>query len=337
VVLEKRDLTLAGFFTEREWLAANKGDALVVPYRGLDTSKASILLVHGLGPVLLMRDLAERLHDKDRQVLFAFYDNMGTPPQESGYQLAKDLLRICQCHYREAMRLDVVGHSLGGIVARCVLNYLHEPEWLGESKTDNWRLDERPMTNRFRTIDAPFSGFGNRMPLSPSSARRTIAFLGGILDIFGLDGVMELYADSEMFQKLFSVELEGVGFQNHAAFRPGRKDFVLSFAELTPEQARSMVLAIVEELEPESARLRNLLRAIREDSRYSALRDGVRLAREAGDISLNRAPTSVLTRRLAAIYFEAMPTFESRHISMVRDKTDTDFDVVDHLVRELCK
>lgn len=337
MILEKRDLTLAGFFTEREWLAANKGKALVVPYRDLDSTKSAVLLVHGLGPMLLMQDLAERLHDKGKQVLFALYDNLGTPPQESGRQLAGDLSSICRRHYREAMCLDVIGHSMGGIVARCVLNYLHEPKWFGEDSVFDWMLDARPLMNRFRTIDAPFSGFGRRMDMNPNSAKRTIAMLNGILDIFGLDGIMEFYSDSELFQKLFTVELEGVRFQNHAAFRPGRKDFVLSLAELTPDQARTVVLAIIEdEKEPESARLRNLLSALREDTRYCALRDGVCRSYEAGDIPLEQAPTNAITRQLAAIFIEVMPTFDARHIGMVLDKPDVDFDVVDHLVRELC-
>ncbi len=269
---------------ERRWLESSGGRASLRAYRRFDPSQPPVVVVHGFGPIFLVGGLVRRLHRAGRQVIVACYDNEKTAPSESGTQLAGELAGLRADHYAEGTPLDVVAHSLGGVVGRCAVNALHEPGWLSGAVGGCDRGGWGPI--RLRTVDSPLNGYGEES----SSNRRMRAFRDSPL--------REMYADSPMMRRLWSVELRDVDFRNHATFvRGGRIDWVRSAPELPTEQPEQLVDALGGGTGPEEPTLRNLVRALRADARFPQLREGL----EAG-------------RPFVEAFDAAMPRTRGRHI-----------------------
>ena len=291
---------------EKRWLRSSGGRASLRPYRGFDPARPPVVVVHGFGPIFLVGGLVRRLHRAGRQVLVACYDNEGTAPSEAGAQLAGELARLRADHYDPGTPLDLVAHSLGGVVSRCALNALHEPGWLegvvGAGDRGGWgRI-------RHRTADSPMNGYGEES----SSNRRMRAFRDSPL--------REMYADSPMMRRLWSVELPDVDFRNLATFtRRGDVDWVRSAPELEPEALEALSAALTGPKEPAEPTLRNLARMLRADARFEQLRAGL----EAGS-------------GFVEAHDAAMPRSRGRHIWLLfRSCCQGPATVIGRLVEEL--
>ncbi len=318
-----------GFTVEKRWLKKNGYRALIAPYMRFRDSKVPVVIIHGYGPAFLVRPLTLRLHRCSRQVMIVFYDNENTAPHESGRQIAQALVGIRDRYYKVGQPMDLLAHSMGGIVGRCALNYMQDPGWLGKPNAIMTReIGGGYGPIRFRTADTGIDGYG---------ATSDDEDLNEVVEESKESPLAEMYADSPVFQRLYSVKLPNVDFQNTAAYRRKNRDidYANSFPELTPERARRVVTSIVNGSEPLEPQLRNLVRGLRSDSRYDTLCQAMRVAVSNQRISLVRKPTKQFLSVVTKIYDRVMPRVRGKHIWLLRDSRLRKDEIVDRWVREL--
>jgi pimeloyl-ACP methyl ester carboxylesterase len=313
---------------ETDLLARHGNQALLASYGTFRPDRSPVVLVHGMrgsGPEL--KALAERLEAAGRQVLFALYDDVGTETHENARQLAA-ALRDLRARFGDEMPLDIVAHSMGGIVARGALNYLEKPDWLGPSDAVS-----EPCAGfgpvRLRTVDTPWHGYRRE---EPSGVFGWVTGLKNALktaiQMMGARGFLDMRASSAMFEKLYEPRLTGVDIVNHAA--RGALDAVLSVPELPANVALELAKHIAGGPEPTALPLRNLARALASDARYEALRTAVESAVTRGELGEGEMARSALTR----LYEAAMPRFDGTHASVLEDRPG-DGDLVDVITAEL--
>lgn len=326
-----------GYNQEKKVMAAHGGKALVLPYgrkpEDFDPSKPPVLLVHGYGPALLMRDLADRMEKEGYQVFVAFYDNENVQPHESGKQIADQLAKLRAEYYPEGQPFDVIGHSMGGLVARCALNYLAEPGWLEDAPEGvDWPEDGGFGKVRLRTVDTAIDGY--------SWDNETPALLK-VMDEAKTDSeddIDDMFVASKMYENLYSVPLDSVDFQNIVAYnKQGKEDWVRSLLELKPSLACEVCRCLRDGTEPENLQLRNLTRGLRADSRGEALRAELVRAEQQGRLELDAFPTGEFMPALAKVFDKVMPRVEGRHIWLLTDKRFREDDAVDRLVQSLAQ
>lgn len=330
-ICQRIHLSNFGFAVEKRWLKENGHEALIAPYMRFSESKVPVVIIHGYGPAFLIRPLVLRLHRCSRQVMIVFYNNMDTAPHENGRQIAQALINMRDRHYRVGQPLDLLAHSMGGIVGRCALNYMQDPGWLGDPRAVMTReIGGGYGPIRFRTADTGIDGYGESSNDDD---------LNDVVEESKESPLAEMYADSPMFRKLYSVDLPNVDFQNTAAYRRKNKDidYANSFPELSPESARLVVVAVVNGSEPQEPQLRNLVRGLRADSRYDTLCQAIRMAVANQRISLVQTPTADFLKAVTGIYDRIMPRVRGKHIWLLRDTRLRKDEIVDRWLRELAR
>jgi pimeloyl-ACP methyl ester carboxylesterase len=318
-------------------LRATNNKALIMPFESFNASKRPLLLIHGVGTPMLTKDLATRFDEAGLQVLVVFYDDLGVAPHLNGRQIASKLNAIREEFYSKDSELDIVAHSMGGIVARCCLNELQDPKWRDPGNTSVGSPRAGFKHVRIRTIDTPWSGFGPDDATEYDPDDEDNKKILRIMKLLGVEGAWDLAAGGETMNKLYDVELQGVDLQNLVAYRPGKKDWVPSLPECEPKEARlvGLCLAYGNKMPELRVKLRNLYFGLRQDSRFPALRQALHRALVDKSLDLKSEANAQLVKELTRIHDAVMPRFVGRHITIVIDKENDAEDLVDYLVSEL--
>jgi len=342
-IVSPRDLSMTFLKpAETKYLEEHNNKATVLPYGSFDPDKKPVVLIHGFGPSFLEKDMADELKNKGRQVFIVYYDTENTKPHENSKQIAEELDKIRQKYYPEGKELDIVGHSMGGVVARGALNYLHDPNWLSNSNNpDAYKpADINPEkvgfgNIRLRTVDTAIDGYYD-LNKCEELAKKIDGFKSGPLS--------EMSSDSDMFQSLYSVPLPDVDFQNITASNIWNKeDWVLSFPELQPKDAMTVIESMTQGKEPEHPQLRNLLRGLRADTNYPKLENAIKQSVQNGtlkptiDKDGNVTNSKELMKEISKIYTSTMQTVKGDHIWLMSNHPFRNDDAVDMLTKELGK
>lgn len=312
-ILSSLDIEAAESFESRalargQWLAA---------WTRFEPTKAPLLLIHGTGdsPARFAR-IVEALAPTDRPILFALYDDTRTPIERSALGLAHALQRL-NARYPRGVGLDIVAHSMGGIVARACLNELQDPS----SRADRSALEPRAGFGpiRLRSIDTPWDGYDG-----PNDD--VFYDILGPIRFFIPGAVGSMRASSALFRGLFSIPLAGVRFANIQAMNGSAK--VRSVCDLTPNDRLQLIRRLIRGTRPESARLLNMARSIEHDERFDQLRAALWSAIQRRQISETRADE---TRELSNLYAKVYPTFRGSHESVVANPALIRY-LTDHLI-----
>ncbi len=299
-VLDAEGLTEA---SEREILRAHGGRVTLGAYGDFDARRPPVVLVHGInGAPDTLRAVAERLRDEGKQVLIAFYDDRGTGVPESGAQLARALQGLRR-HYPTERSLEIIGHSMGGIVARSALNSLAQPSWNGEDS--EFAADPRAGFGQvqLRTVDTSWAGFQHE-PDFVSFLRPVIRFF---MKLFGWRAAFDMRGNSEMYHNLYRPRLEGVEIHDIAA-RQEEPDAVTSLPDLSEAQAATIARFVLSGEEPSDPRTRNMALGLAQDQRFEALRAELRRLEREGHAA---GPS------LIEAYERIMPRIEGSHTSIL--------------------
>lgn len=316
-VLSPRDLEEA---TESRLLDEAGFEARILPYRSFDARKRPVLLVHGIdGAGGHLRDLADGFVAKGRQVFFVLYDDRGTLTHESGHAVARALVRLRDEHYAKGASLDIVAHSMGGVVARAALNTLQDPSWMG----DDSGVERAPRAGfgpiRLRTVDTPWDGGAHEPKWLGILAPVTKFFFW----LFGWLGAFEMRGSSDMFDRLHETSLAGVEFQNIAA-RQASADGIRSVDDLNDQELLALGHFILEGRPPRDLRTRNFARSWADDSRFLDLRAALEQAWLQSPTSSQRA------RALRRVHDEIMPSVVGSHTGVLASGS-----LAHRLIREL--
>lgn len=306
------DASSLGEENERRILRAAGRECVIAAYGDFDPNRPPVVLVHGIdGSPEDLNDIAARLQREGKQVLIAFYRDRGRATHESGQDLARELARVRQAHYRPGTRLDMVAHSMGGIVTRAALNELANPAWMGEANdaTANPRAGFGEVN--VRTVDTPWDGFGNEpeIPVLGPIIRAVTKFF---MTLFGWRGAFDMRGNSDMFQHLYEQRLDGVSIENTAARQPGEQDDIRALPDLDDEELDQIWRFLVAGTPPESHRARNMAGALRQDARFAELRRAAR-ASGARDAAARRTA-------LRSTYDRVMPRITGSHTSVLHDR-----------------
>lgn len=278
----------------------------LVPIDGGGGRGRPLLLVHGLdGSGADLRDVAAAFRDKGRPVFLFVYDSRAQSLSESGANLAREVRALQKSARLDSKHLDVVAHSMGGLVAREMVNDLGG----GEVPISELRL---------RMIDSPVEGMASS---APRWVQRIVA---AVLRFFGTHSIPDLLSSSAFLQQLHRPLPDGVDLRIHMSTESGSFD-VHSVPELSVDERRAFARLLRGEERPKGHdRPAHLYRALREDGRFD---DFLRRFRAA---DRSESPESAVTRA----YDEAFPRFEGTHAGILRDTPSAD-DLVDTLLREL--
>ena len=313
-------------------IPANNRPALLVAVGGFDPTRPPVVLVHGYNGA--PADLTTRLTASGKQVLLLAYDDRSKYTHDSGRELALAIAGVRAKYYPAGTPLDIVAHSMGGIVAHCALNYLQNPKWLpGE--------DGAPSTPRggfahmrLRTIDTPLDGFGSehRIPVL-SAIADFFAWLAFVL--IGRQALYDMSADSKMFEYLYEPRLEGVSVKNFAAKQPDKPDNIRSIPDLDAEEllALARFCASGGRERPYHLRTRNLAGSLMRDDRFfdKLCPRVIEEVAPRGTLSLTDAKKA---HRFSELYDEVMPRETGTHESVKNDDLTRNDDLVDQIVRE---
>lgn len=142
-IAQAGDLTEA---REQEIVRANGGRGVLVPYGRYDPTAEPLVIVHGVrGAPSNMRGIIDRYSDpnhpdrapgeRPRQVYIYYYDDRRSSVPAAGRDLANHVGRIGERHRVDhnrsndpnvRQRVQIVGHSMGGIVSREAMNQLSQ-------------------------------------------------------------------------------------------------------------------------------------------------------------------------------------------------------------------
>lgn len=303
---------------ERALLDGAGRSVVLAALEDFDARKPPVVLVHGIaGSADDLRDLAARLRAAGRQVLIAFYDDKGTRVPANGAALAAELAAVRARHYAEGRPLDIVGYSMGGIVTRCALNTLEDPQWLDAGAAG--AAVPRAGFGRVRvlTIDTPWEGGGG--PDLPPVLRDIVQFFMGL---FGGLGAFDMMSHSKMFEHLYEVPLHGVELQNHAAREDGDPDSIRSIPDLHHHELAVLARFVAQGVLPRAGRVSNIARGLAQDERFAALRERYLASDQTAEA-------------LVQAYEATMPRFRGDHVSVLSDGPG-EADLIDHIVRALC-
>lgn len=314
--------------TEQRLVRENGGRGLIRPYKGFDPAANPLILVHGMkcsAEVLapLLGALSART---SRQPYVFVYDDTGRYLDRSGDDLARALDDLRREHLVDK-RPDVqlIAHSMGGVVARCALDSLADPAWFPEfyGKTPTGeparvrgtepeavrgiRL-ERRLADEFRhvdllTVDTPWHGFAE----PHIQVRHAMEQEASFVDMVSNGAVMNL-VNTVPLPAHFSV--------NHveADNRAGGVDLdkVIGLGELSPEDLELVVLFFKGDdgAFAGRSRIENQLRALRSEEDFPILEERLR----------SEAASGVLTpARFLALAANAVPRVAGSHNSVLEN------------------
>lgn len=316
---------------EKAFLERNGGQAGLLPYRQYDPSRAPVVVVHGVGGSFeMLKSLADRLDASGKQVYFAAFDTTGTEVHENGKQLASAMAGLARDGYAsKAKPFDMVCHSMGGIVGRAALNYLQDPNWMGDAAPG--ATSERDLLGkvRLRSLDTTWDGFVHESEKTPSFVAKTVKWA---MDTFGVKGLYEMRGSSDLFKKLYSVTLENADLQNTAARQPGKQDSMRALPDLEAKELLAVARFIATGEAPQEPRTRNMAGGLAQDSRFPALKQAVNEAVRTGRLSLEEPSKA---SELSRLYDEVMPRAVGSHLGIAQDDPEDLNDPVDRLVSEL--
>lgn len=302
---------------EEALLGANHGAGLLAPIARFDPAARPVVLVHGIkGHPGELRPLAEHLLLSPRRLQpYAFvYDDLGRYLDHSGDDLAHGLTALARHHPRPAPVL--VAHSMGGIVARCALNSLTDPQWFPVQRRDAHptRL-AAPCIADFAAIDllavdTPWSGFMSpRVDLRALWARER--------------SWVDMVANSDVLTHLSAPALPAhVTIHHLEADQLGageQPDKIRTLGDLDDAELERLRRAITGEPAAlaDDRRLSNLFAALADEASYPALAAEVRAA-GGGPAALHAA------------LLRAIPRLAGSHTSVLRNTAL--FPLVDRLL-----
>lgn len=148
--LQAQDLWGQNRIPEKKLLKEN-GGACLWPVGDWKPGAKPVIVIHGIGSDFDdIKAIVERYKDDpSRQVMVYAYDDMGEFTEESGKQLAHEMESFRQ-QYRWGDQVDIVAHSMGGIVAKRALNELAAGELGGI---------QHYKKIQFVAVDTPWHGF----------------------------------------------------------------------------------------------------------------------------------------------------------------------------------
>ncbi len=297
--------------TESRILAEHGNHGTLAAYGGFDAERPPVILVHGIHDSPdRMRDIAAELDRRGMQVMVFFYDDTDTRTHSSGSQLAEEMTDL-RGLYGEDASIDIVAHSMGGLVTRSALNDLAQPGWYeGDPSTDGANPRAGFDSIRFRALDTAWTGY----PHEPGAMSSLVE---GFLDTNGMEAMTDMRGNSQMFQHLFDPALDGVDLQTTAAFNipsiHGR-DAHRSVHDMNADQRAQLVAWLDGGPSPTDEAANHLASAWAQDSRFGALRTEVRAAVASGELDRDGDPGD-----LAAVADRVMPSANGSHNSILTD------------------
>lgn len=307
---------------ERQTLAGRT--AVIAAYGGFDPTREPVLLIHGFGSSGGdLRDIAKRLCAEDRQVFFVFYDDRATLTHRNAEAVASAIAVLRREHYKRGTRLDIVGHSMGGVVAGAALNELQQPGWFRGNTVPNPVPRGGFGPTRLRSIDTPWDG----CPPPPDAIAPladAIAAVGAAA--IGYLGAWEMRANSELFRSIYSVRLAGVDIQNTAAING---DLLRDLSDYSVQDQAAIARFALGGQVPPAHRPRNMAFALQQDSRFPALQERLRMTARATSSDAD------LARALDRAYRQLMPGDVGGHNEVQYDVPGREYDAVDRVIREL--
>jgi hypothetical protein len=190
----------------------NKG--ALIPVAGKDgkfhPERTPVIIVHGIAGDFddkTIKPLLERLkNDETKQVYVYGYHDIEESQNDNGVQMAKEINDLIKAN-PEIKNVDIVAHSMGGIVAKRALNELYEG-------------NKQPMQNfgqvgfKFVAVDTPWHGYfpddhseGRVQPRQQSNPSGWSDIMTGSNDLpisskgaFKLAGASGMKADRKLFQ-----------------------------------------------------------------------------------------------------------------------------------------
>ena len=313
---------------EKSLLKANNGKAVLVPYGDFDPSREPVVIVHGInGTPGDLKDVAEGLTAKGKQVFIVAYSDRGTQTHESGQEVAKALANLRSEYYPKGTSLDIVAHSMGGIVSRAALNSLADPNWTGDSDVGKANPRAGFGDVRLRTMDTPWDGFGHESDTISPVIAPVVRFF---MKLFGWLGAFDMRGNSKMFDNLYKPELKGVDIQNSAAVQNGEPDAMRSVPDLSVSERSQIAKYMLGGQMPSEHRTGNMAKSLSQDSRYNKLKTALKK-----EMQNTRQDKDALAVALSKVYDQVMPRFEGSHGEVMHDNKSRDDDMVDHLINEL--
>lgn len=255
---------------------------MLASFGPVDGSLDPVVLVHGInGAPRDLSALAARLRGEGRQVFFFLYDDRGVFPSQNGLTLAREL-RLLRTVFPRARTLQIVAHSMGGIVSRAALNYLERPSWLGGPVSDAALPCAGFPEARLMALDTPWDGFAHEPVGIPVLSALLAALSQFFMWLFGWSSLFEMRGSSELMARLHGPLLNGVTVENIVARQSaGEADRIQSIDDLSTAELNYIVQFCRFGTPPEELRLRNMCSALGADLRFAELRRRVQASPSA--------------------------------------------------------
>lgn len=291
-------------------LELNAGRGVLLAYQDLlPARKEIVIFVHGLhGSVKDFEAIAAKLRLRaDRQLYFFLYDDTGRYLDRSALDLARALVVLREeVLANKSPRVRLIGHSMGGIVARAAMNWLADPGWSSSSGPNE--AAARGVTGlqasqfaqlSLTAIDTPWHGFEP----APRALRQLVPFEMSAVDMASQSTVLQR-VNQVRLPAQFSVHLIDAKNPEH------RTDWVRGINELDDAELDQVRSAIVTGSLIEEPTLRNLVSALMASAEFPAL--WARTRAEASTAGLS--PWGL--RDLIA---QAVRSFEGDHLSVLHN------------------
>ncbi len=275
----------------------DQGPSLVA-YGRFDPQARPVVLVHGMrGSGEELTALADRLTAAGRQVYFFQYNDTGELTSVNGEHLANALRGLATQSQHRDQPLDIVAHSMGGIVTRVAMNTLAQAGVPGAGFP----------SVRVQTLDTPLDGYIHESRFWAWT--NPIALF--VMRLIGMAGYYDMRGSSAMFEGLYATGLSNVTFSNTAAYRTDRMSTVTRRAHDFDAHDQSAIASYLAGGPlPERPRARNYARALEHDVHGPALR--ARLREELR----SQNPAEALLRAYDAV----MPQVAGTHTSFLDER-----------------
>ncbi|HSI04903.1 MAG TPA: alpha/beta fold hydrolase [Myxococcota bacterium] len=283
--------------TEGEILERQGGPALVA-YRQLDPRARPVVLVHGVNSSgAELTALADQLTQAGRQVYIFAYNDNGHSTTESGQHLARELRQLYANTQHRDEPLEIVGHSMGGIVARIALNHLQQ------SGTPRAGFPSVRVQNMDTSQAGQYDGPTWTQPWLPR-------LIGMFMRWFGHAGLTDMMASSPMWEGLYATDLPRVSISNIAARSPdGRAGLSHNLYDFSRPDRSAIATYLTGGALPGEPMARNYARALQSDAYAQVLR--ARL-----EVEMRTQPPD---EAMLAAFNAVMPQYQGSHVDIASD------------------